>query len=189
MNLFRAGRTRELTLCYRKNRALLLGVAQGVLRDKALAEDAVQEAWLKVGRLETDKIADAEKLRNLLVIVVKNTAISFLRARRNETPLEFSAQTELPDTAPTAAERAEAKDAAARLRGALAALPVAEQDLLLLKYDNGLTNAQIALLLVLPEETVKKRVQRVRAKLKTAWEVQENEREHPKVMGQPAAQR
>lgn len=174
MNLFALWHTRGLESQYRRHRALLLGGARGVLHDDQLAEDAVQAAWLKLGHLDGEKIADEEKLRNLLVIVVKNTAVSIWRSRRREAPLDEEYAAAQPDPAPAPPELAERADAAARLRGALAGLSAVDQDILLLKYDNGLTVPQIAALLDLPPETVKKRLRRARTKLKHAWEVQQD---------------
>lgn len=75
-----------------------------------------------------------------------------------------------PDTDAVPDAAAEAMSARSMLRAAIHTLPQTDQDIILLKYDNDLTVAQIAAALALNEEAVKKRLQRARAKLRTILE-------------------
>src|SRR4051794_24281220 len=74
-------------------------VAYPMLRSSAGADDAAQEAWLRVSRAGTD---DVTNLRGWLTTVVARIALDMLRSRaaRREEPLE----TRLPDPVVTAVD-------------------------------------------------------------------------------------
>lgn len=154
---------------YRKNRARMKAEAARILRDPHLAEDAMQATWLKICRAGQPPAMTPEKWRSYLLVAVHNTAVSMLRARQKEWPDE-DALLMRPSAEPGPEQQTEQGEAYARLYHALAGLPRKDQDILLLKYDNGCTVEQIAVLLELPPETVKKRLYRARKKLKQEWE-------------------
>ena len=58
----------------------LVSVAYGMLGSVTEAEDAVQQAWLRLGRSDADAIVD---LRAWLTTVVGRICLDMLRARRN----------------------------------------------------------------------------------------------------------
>lgn len=164
--------TDRLTQEYRRNRARMKAEAARILRDPHLAEDAVQATWLKVCRAGPPPAMTPEKWRSYLLVAVHHTAVSLLRARQKELPAEDILPS-CPSAEPGPEQRAERDEAYARLYHALAGLPRKEQDILLLKYDNGCTVEQIAVLLELSPETVKKRLYRARQKLRQEWEAAE----------------
>jgi RNA polymerase sigma-70 factor (ECF subfamily) len=61
------------------NRAHLMGVAQRMLGSAAEAEDAVQEAWLRVTRADAD---DVRNMRGWLTTIVSRICLDMLRARQ-----------------------------------------------------------------------------------------------------------
>ena len=75
----------DLLRRFEAHRAHLLAVAYRMLGSVNEAEDAVQEAWLRLGRSETDSIAN---LGGWLTTVVGRVCLDMLRARRarRETP-------------------------------------------------------------------------------------------------------
>lgn len=77
---------------FEEQRPQLRGVAYRMLGSLAEADDAVQEAWIRLSRSETDSI---ENLGGWLTTVVARVALNMLRGRatRRETRLEGS----LPD--------------------------------------------------------------------------------------------
>ena len=72
---------------FEAHRARLTAVASRLLGSRAEAEDAVQEAWLRVSRAGSDEVAD---LGGWLTTVVARVALNQLRARasRREDPLD-----------------------------------------------------------------------------------------------------
>lgn len=67
-----------LTEQFEANRAHLRAVAQRMLGSQAEAEDAVQEAWLRLNRSDT---GDVENLTGWLTTVVARVSLDMLRAR------------------------------------------------------------------------------------------------------------
>ena len=76
----------ELAAAFEEHRNHLRTVAHRMLGSAAEAEDAVQEAWLKVTRADT---AAVENLRSWLTTVVARVCLDMLRSRRSrrEAPL------------------------------------------------------------------------------------------------------
>ncbi len=88
-----------LTEQFEANRGHLRAVAYRMLGSRAEAEDAVQEAWLRLNRADT---SDVENLAGWLTTVVARVSLDMLRSRksRREEPMgEF-----LPEAAERSAE-------------------------------------------------------------------------------------
>src|SRR5258708_15119908 len=75
-----------LTERFEENRPRLRGVAYRMLGSLSEAEDAVQEAWLRLNRIET---ATIENLGGWLTTVVSRVCLDMLRSRqsRREEPI------------------------------------------------------------------------------------------------------
>src|SRR4051794_34137331 len=77
---------------FEADRAHLRGVAYRMLGSLSEADDAVQEAWIRLSRTESD---DIENLRAWLTTVVARICLNLLRSRA--TRREGSLETHLPD--------------------------------------------------------------------------------------------
>jgi RNA polymerase sigma factor (sigma-70 family) len=77
---------------FEANRAHLRGVAYRMLGSLTEADDAVQEAWIRLSRTDT---RDVENLRAWLTTVVGRVCLNMLRSRT--TRREASLETHLPD--------------------------------------------------------------------------------------------
>ena len=77
---------------FEDNRAHLRGVAYRMLGSVAEADDAVQEAWIRLSRTDT---TDVDNLRAWLTTVVARVSLNMLRSRR--TRREASLETQLPE--------------------------------------------------------------------------------------------
>jgi RNA polymerase sigma-70 factor (ECF subfamily) len=77
----------ELAAAFEEHRSHLRAVAYRMLGSPTEADDAVQEAWLKVTRADTSAV---ENLRGWLTTVVARVCLDMLRSRtsRREAPLE-----------------------------------------------------------------------------------------------------
>jgi RNA polymerase sigma-70 factor (ECF subfamily) len=77
---------------FEANRSHLRGVAYRMLGSLTEADDAVQEAWIRLSRTDTSQV---DNLRAWLTTVVARVSLNLLRSRktRGETPLE----TRIPD--------------------------------------------------------------------------------------------
>jgi RNA polymerase sigma factor (sigma-70 family) len=77
---------------FEENRAHLRGVAYRMLGSVAEAEDAVQEAWLRLARADT---SDVHNLRGWLTTVVSRICLDLLRSRKSRR--EESLEVHVPD--------------------------------------------------------------------------------------------
>jgi RNA polymerase sigma-70 factor (ECF subfamily) len=128
------------------------------------AEDIVQDACMRaLAALETQTV---EHPRAWLLTIVRNVAFRFL-ARKN--PEKIRVNDEVADLARDPAPDAEtqmiAADEGARLRDAIAGLPVVLREALLMRTLNGLSYRDIAQATDAPIGTVMSRLARARAAL------------------------
>lgn len=148
----------SLYLTYRK---LMFHVANGILNDEGLAEDAVHQAFLKI--LENfDKVGEisCHKTRSYVVIIVRNAAINMYNSRKRHSAVPID------EAAFCAAEKkSERTDDLDSLAEAVLKLPVIYKDALKLKYVQGFSNAEIAGMLDISEAAVRKRLERARRML------------------------
>ncbi|HEX7947011.1 MAG TPA: sigma-70 family RNA polymerase sigma factor [Phenylobacterium sp.] len=132
----------------------IYGIANRILRDSALAEDAAHQAFLKIWKNAGRFDAAKGKASTWITIVARHAAID---AR----PREMKA---LPDD--LEAPRGDETFVHPRLRAALAELPEVHRNAVVLMYVYGLTHSELAERLQAPLGTVKSWVRRGTAALK-----------------------
>jgi len=139
MARLRAGDPAALDELYARYQGPLFGVLRRLTGDRALAEDLLQETFLRVWRAR-DRYAAAGRFRAwLFTIAYRLAADHARRAAGTETALpEDLPAPERPD------ERAAAGELAARLEQVIARLPPTERAALLLSRCGGLDAAEIA---------------------------------------------
>lgn len=162
---------------YRKNYKKLCAAARAILHDEHLAQDAVQEAWLRLSRpatLDGIDTSDPGRVLGMLLVTVRNTARNMIRtsAKEQTLPGEDWAALDAADPAPTPQSSAERRETTAVLRAALHSLPELDQAILQLQYDNGCTTRQIAALLDMSESAVRMHAYRARQRLKEHLEAE-----------------
>ena len=133
------------------------GLALRILRDEALAQDAVQEAFLSVWRTADRFLAERARASTWILTIVHRRAVDLVRRediRRGE-PLEAAPE-------PTAAETVEGEATLGFQRRvvqeALRRLPPDQREALELGYYGGLTQSQVAEQLGQPLGTIKSRM-------------------------------
>jgi len=141
----------------------LYRVAFSVLRNSADAEDAVQEAFLRVLR-HSDSLDEVRDHRVWLIRIVWNIVLD--RKRRAKTRPETDDVTELARVLPadglTAEERAAAAQHHAHVLSCVEKLPVKERQVLMLSAFDELTSVEIAAVLSITESSVRSRLFRAR---------------------------
>jgi RNA polymerase sigma factor (sigma-70 family) len=87
---------KDLAARFEANRNHLRAVAYRMLGSRTEADDAVQEAWLRLSRADT---GDVENLGGWLTIVVARICLDLLRSRksRREEPLDAHSPETIPD--------------------------------------------------------------------------------------------
>lgn len=155
---------------YLQYRGLMFTVANRILTNEQDAEDAVHQAFVRIAE-NIEKISEPEcpKTRSLVVIIVERTAIDQYRKRRRRDTVELNEETvglqiDLPDVA--------------GLPAAIVRLPFRYRRIILLKYDNGYSNEEIAQILGLKSDNVQKLIQRAKARLKEMLEEEETQSGH-----------
>ena len=135
-----------------------LGLALQIVRDPALAEDAVQEAFLGVWRSAGKYDGSRAQVRTWIMAIVHHRSIDVVRKRRPESdlPTEGTTPTALvvPDVWPEVAAHFDSD----MVRAALARLRPAQRQAIELAYFSGLTQEEIARQTEAPLGTVKSRV-------------------------------
>jgi RNA polymerase sigma factor (sigma-70 family) len=141
---------------YRRFGRLAYGLAFRILRDDALAQDAVQEAFLGVWRAADRFTAERAKPSTWLLTLVHRRAVDLVRReeRRRTEPLR-------PETEPVGAEAADEAELAAQrqtIREALRKLPSEQREAIELAYYGGYTQSELAERLGQPLGTIKSRM-------------------------------
>jgi RNA polymerase sigma-70 factor (ECF subfamily) len=141
----------------------LYRVAFSVLRNQSDAEDAVQEAFLRVLR-HRETLGEIRDHRVWLVRIVWNIVLD--RKRRAKTRPETDDITELvrvlPASGLTAEQRAAAAQHHAQVLGCVERLPVREREVMMLSAFEELSSVEIAEVLDVTESSVRSRLFRAR---------------------------
>lgn len=141
---------------YRRHRADLLAFLVRYLRDATLAEDVLQETFVRVhANLDA---APPCSFRAWVHRVARNVATDALR---RETKQERLAPAAPPPAAPPGPDaEAASREAVDRARAALATLPDEERALLLQRHASGLTLDELAAAWDCTERTIRNRLER-----------------------------
>lgn len=143
----------------------LFRAARAVLRDDAEAEDVVQDAWVRA-YTHLRQFSGRASVATWLTRIAIHEAIARARRRARHVPLGESAATVPARTRPPD-EELEARRMAAALEAATDALPAPFRMVFVLRDLEGLDTAETAACLDVPEATVKTRLHRARALLRT----------------------
>jgi RNA polymerase sigma-70 factor (ECF subfamily) len=132
------------------------GLARSVLRDRALAEDAVQDAFLAVWRTASRFVPERALARTWLLTIVHRRAVDLVRReeRRRTEPMDDAKEETGADTAEAAWLGFERE----RIRTALGQLPDQQREALELAYYGGFTQSELAERLGEPLGTIKSRM-------------------------------
>jgi RNA polymerase sigma-70 factor, ECF subfamily len=153
------GREEDFRRLFRRYAPTALALATRVVRDPAVAEDAVQEAFLAVWRDPDAYDASLGSVRAWVMGIVHHRAVDATRReaarrRRDEAPLLLDPPTTIEDEVMDEIDLPEQRR---QVREALDALPENQREIVELMYFTGLTQSQIAERLSLPLGTVKSR--------------------------------
>lgn len=150
---------------------VLYRIAWSVLRHAEDAEDCVQEALLKLYRGESWR--DITKERAFLGSVVWRLAVDRRNSRRPAT--QDGEDLQLVDSRPTPEAAAAEHDERELLRELIRELPEDLRDTLRLSAFEELNSREIGELMGIPEGTVRTRLMRARAELRTRWAARRGE--------------
>ncbi len=149
---------------------VVYSVAVSLLKDEPDAQDVMQEVFLKVWNASELYDPVFGKVVAWLITITRHRCLNRLRSgqRRSAAHLASAAEEEGPGAfAADSVELLLRKEAAVAVHNALAALPPAHSEAIRLTFLHGLTHEETALKLSAPLGTVKARIRRGLARLKT----------------------
>ncbi len=133
----------------------LLRFCWGYLGSMEEAEDAIQEIWFKV--LTAEEVPD--NFRPWLYKVARNHTMNMLRRRaKRKDGHVFSGVSQIEEVMTGHLTRLERDELHSRVRAAVSGLPDSQQEVLRLRYVEGLSRTEIAEILDLKEALVKSRL-------------------------------
>jgi RNA polymerase sigma-70 factor, ECF subfamily len=170
IQLIQAGRGQEaferLVPEYRRR---VFGLAYGILRDRAAAEDLAQEVFVKLWQA-LPRYDGRARLSTWIYAITRNAAVSALRARRRS--LSMSDAAVLAEVESVAAMPG-AEPADAGLRREVETLPEKQRQAVTLYYMDERSVDEVAEMMGLPVNTVKTHLHRARARLAAALGTEE----------------
>ncbi len=162
------GDRRALEQVYDRHMSGCYGLAMKIVRDPSVAEEIVQDVFLKLWTAPQSYVAERGKFSGWLLTLVHNRSVDRLRRARsngqaNALPLDLENDNgiavgdSLFDGGPTPYEAAWHAEESAIVRRALNLLPAAQREAITLAYYGGLTQKEIAERLGAPLGTIKTR--------------------------------
>jgi RNA polymerase sigma factor, sigma-70 family len=157
---------------YEKYRKLMKYIADGILHDDFLAEDAVHDAFLKLTRFldDIDDISSA-KTKSFIVIITENICKDLYAKRKHEQTICLEDSEELLVQDDICLQHFDFSVIAEKIR----LLPENYRNILILRYIYGYNSKEIADILDLNDVIVRKRLERTRRELTVLLRAEQKE--------------
>ncbi len=144
-----------MTALYDQYAAVLYGILLRIVKDEAVAQDVLQDAFVKIWRNGARYDASKGTLFTWMLNIARNTGIDYLRSKQHRAEI----QTDSLDVSMSGADWSTPNQTdTIGLREVIALLKPEQQQVLDLLYFKGNTHEQAAEILGLPLGTVKTRV-------------------------------
>jgi RNA polymerase sigma-70 factor (ECF subfamily) len=166
IDALRRGEAAAFDALYARYRARVLGFLLRLSGRRDVAEDLFQETWVKLAR-HAPRLAEDTDLAAWLFRVARNAWVSHRRWSMLDVSRLVALQEDVVAPARTIGgeERADAARAVARLEAAIASLPAASREVLLLVGVEGFEQEQAATILGISYAALRQRLARARAQL------------------------
>jgi RNA polymerase sigma-70 factor (ECF subfamily) len=159
MERIRRGDEAALAALYDRYAGLILTVALRIVGDRELAEEVMQDSFLRVWNASATYRTSRGQVSGWLIGITRNRAIDLLRSRQHKTRLRE--RTPLPEPGeedsfgvPDETDAVETRQA---VTDALAGLSIAQRQVVELAYYGGMSQSEIARQLGEPLGTIKSR--------------------------------
>lgn len=151
---------------YKHYERLALWIARGILQDEQLAEDAVQEAFVRIAKnyskISKQNPMKSNRTKNYIVVIVERAAIDIYRKRKKTLEQEAFSDV-IGETAYALEGNSPLEDS--RIFEAIRSLPKSYSEVLLLHYVSGFNCHEIASSLNIKENTVRTNLTRGKRRL------------------------
>ena len=137
------GDQRSFRTLSQRHAGAALGLARSIIGNEAIAEELVQEAFLRVW-VNAPRWRPDAAFRTWLYRIVINLC---LNEKRRASPLPLDAAGDPPDPAPGAETELATRERDRLVGAAVAALPARQRAAIVLTYQQGLSNAEAAAML------------------------------------------
>lgn len=163
------GNRRAFESLYRKASGHLFAVALRCMGQRDLAEDVVQEAFVRIWNSASQYDANLAAPMTWMVSITRNKAIDQLRKHREE-PLSDDQVQALCDPSPSAHEQLEGLRDASALQRCLDTLEGMQRQSIITAYFHGASHAELVTQLAAPLGTVKSWIRRGMERLRRCLE-------------------
>lgn len=150
---------------YSHSSAKLFGVALRILKDRAQAEDAIQEVYVRIWRRAGSFRVGQASAMGWLVTITRNQAIDLIRARQ-PAALEYDAAPEIADSAPDPEATAALRGEGRRIEACLGELEADRASAVTAAYVEGLSYQELAEQYGVPLNTMRTWLRRSLMKLR-----------------------
>lgn len=137
----------------------MFAVAQGIVRDRALAEDVVHDSLIKIAKYAKKYVKGTSAL-GWIMTIVRNTALDAVRKRRKEVSVDEMFYLTSSDYLP------ESRENAIALEGAIGKLEENEKKVIYCRYYLDMTVRETAAQLKMSKSTVQRTQENAENKIK-----------------------
>lgn len=171
VDLLAAGNSHALEVVYDRYHRPVFSLALRMLGDREVAEELVQEVFLRIWRQAEKYSGRRGTLITWMLTITHNMAIDELRKRQRRPTLDTSPDqslvlAQIRDNSPGIEEQSALQSLRETVRAAMADLPIAQRQAIELAYYGGLSQREIASTLDQPLGTVKTRMRLAMMKLR-----------------------
>jgi len=169
-----AGDESALREAYREHAPVVLGLAKRVLGNETLAEDVMQEVFVRLWEQPDRFDPRRGRLRSYLLAMTHSRAVERLRAEDSQRRRVEAARREPVDPTTSEVGRGLAQDeAGSAVRRVLAELPNEQRVAIQMAYFDGFSYREVAVALAEPEGTVRSRIRAGMQKMRAALQAEE----------------
>ena len=163
-----------LEALYARHSTSVFSLAMFMLRQQPLAEEVTQDVFLNIWLKAATYKADRGEPKAWIMSIAHHRIVDVIRSRRRAPPIseprEFDLLELLPSAGATTEEEVERNLDRDLIVKALASLPEAQQEVIILAYFEGYSQSEMAKKLRQPLGTVKTRVRLAMQKLRATLE-------------------
>jgi RNA polymerase sigma-70 factor (ECF subfamily) len=160
------GDRRAFAELYEATRSKLFAVSLRIVRERALAEEALQDSFVNVWNHAADYAQAKSAPLTWMTAIVRNRSLDIVRRTREQPDVDESLTAGLVDEAASPGREAEERADAHSLRRCLEELDAEQRQSIALAFFHGLTHSELAGHMRKPLGTVKTHIRRGLAKLR-----------------------